>query len=140
MLSLSSHVTLFLHLLLSFQGCSWNAWYQRAGKHPPAGPAPGPGHPVRAGCAERHTEVRGASGWEHFREMYLNICFILWHFTESFVIVESMWCSSIIKEPHPRTFSSFKPGYTQVFFTSFYVQLSSSLGAVLFFFLLIFLK
>ena len=62
--SLSSAVTLLPHPLLSFQGCSWNAWNQRAGKHPPAGPAPGPGHPARTGCAERRAEVSHAPDWK----------------------------------------------------------------------------
>lgn len=58
MLSLSSDAVLFLHPLLSFQGRPRDAGQQRAGQHPPAGPAPGPGHLAGAGCAEGLAEVR----------------------------------------------------------------------------------
>ena len=121
MFSLSSVVTLSLHPPLSFQGCSWNAWNQRARKHPPAGPAPGPGHPARTGCAERRAEVRRATAWTCGWETPLYWAAVAFPWT----ICD---CSKCVRICDQRTMSqdpSFRSGCTLSF--PFYDQLSSSL-------------
>nr|XP_054308036.1 E3 ubiquitin-protein ligase HERC2-like [Pongo pygmaeus] len=71
MSKLSGKAAAFLYLLWTKKGMFTERQAPKGQKHPPAGPALGPGHPAGAGCAERHAEVRAAADWERFGEAAL---------------------------------------------------------------------